>query len=216
MKQSTGRGSDQFNLRFPEGMRDRIALEADKSGRSMNAEIIARLSFTLDGNLSDREKLNAAIDRYQKMIREYIHQIAGLVSIKNTLSLLNEHSEVQRKQNLIFLESLCHMITNSPDAPENLRIFAEKTLNTIEFQDEENDLKGPLPSDIPSTEDEVHAIIRDVQENAEERAKGDPWAQAVGNNGFYTTVDISQRDPTKIPDAPEEKGVKSKKATPHE
>ncbi|MCZ7480926.1 Arc family DNA-binding protein [Rhizobium rhizogenes] len=43
MKQSTGRGSDQFNLRFPEGMRDRIAQEADKVGRSMNAEIVARL-----------------------------------------------------------------------------------------------------------------------------------------------------------------------------
>lgn len=35
--------ADQFNVRFPDGMRDRIAAIAKESGRSMNAEIIARL-----------------------------------------------------------------------------------------------------------------------------------------------------------------------------
>lgn len=34
---------DQFVLRFPEGMRDRIKRAAERSGRSMNAEIIAAL-----------------------------------------------------------------------------------------------------------------------------------------------------------------------------
>lgn len=38
-----GRGSDQFALRLPDGMRDRIKAAADKSGRSMNAEMVARL-----------------------------------------------------------------------------------------------------------------------------------------------------------------------------
>jgi len=38
-----GRGSDQFMVRLPEGMRERIRLEADNNGRSMNAEIVARL-----------------------------------------------------------------------------------------------------------------------------------------------------------------------------
>ncbi|CUX23129.1 hypothetical protein AGR7C_Cc160131 [Agrobacterium deltaense Zutra 3/1] len=177
----------------------------------MNAEIIARLSFTLDGNLGDREKLNAEIDRYQKMIREYVHQIAGLVTTKNALSLLNEHGEVARKQNLIFLESICLMIMNEQQAPEALRSFASKTLESIEYHNETDDLKEVLPSDVPSTEDEVQAIIRDVMENAEARAENDPWAQAVGNNGFYTTVDISQRDPARIPDAPEVKDTKRKK-----
>ncbi|WP_320188256.1 Arc family DNA-binding protein [Agrobacterium rosae] len=208
MKQSTGRGSDQFNLRFPDGMRDRIAHEADKSGRSMNSEIIARLSFTLDRDLGDSEKLNAAIDRYQKMIREYVHQIVGLVTLKNTLSLLNQHEEVLRKQNWVFLESLCHMIINDPQVPEHLKNFASQSLESFMFHNEDEELKQPLPSKIPDTEDEVQAIIRDVQENAEERAKNDPYANAFGNNGFYTTVDISQRDTTKIPDAPSPKKSK--------
>lgn len=39
-----GNGADQFNVRFPPGMRDRIKLAADRNGRSMNAEIIATLA----------------------------------------------------------------------------------------------------------------------------------------------------------------------------
>lgn len=35
---------DQFVVRFPEGMRDEIAVAAKANGRSMNAEIVARLS----------------------------------------------------------------------------------------------------------------------------------------------------------------------------
>lgn len=38
-----GRGSDQFPLRLPEGMRERIKDRAEKNGRSMNAEILAVL-----------------------------------------------------------------------------------------------------------------------------------------------------------------------------
>ncbi len=45
---TTGRDSDQFNLRFPDGMRDRIKEAAKQSGRSMNAEIIYRLQTTLE------------------------------------------------------------------------------------------------------------------------------------------------------------------------
>lgn len=41
------RGSDQFVVRFPEGLRDRIRKAADANGRSMNAEIIARLEKSL-------------------------------------------------------------------------------------------------------------------------------------------------------------------------
>ncbi|MDE1139988.1 MAG: Arc family DNA-binding protein [Paraburkholderia tropica] len=42
------RTADQFVVRFPDGMRARIADEAKKNNRSMNAEIVARLeeSFT--------------------------------------------------------------------------------------------------------------------------------------------------------------------------
>lgn len=48
MKKPPSRTADQFVVRFPEGMRDRIADAAKANNRSMNAEIIQRLehSFT--------------------------------------------------------------------------------------------------------------------------------------------------------------------------
>ncbi len=39
---------DQYIVRFPDGMRDRIKVAAKQSGRSMNAEIIYRLQTTLE------------------------------------------------------------------------------------------------------------------------------------------------------------------------
>lgn len=43
MTKNVGRNSDQFNLRFPNGLRDRIKDAAAANSRSMNAEIIATL-----------------------------------------------------------------------------------------------------------------------------------------------------------------------------
>lgn len=48
MSRVPSRGSDQFNLRLPDGMRDQIAALADANGRSMNAEIVTRLQASLD------------------------------------------------------------------------------------------------------------------------------------------------------------------------
>lgn len=43
MSGPTGRESDKFMLRLPDGMRDRIKRAADSNNRSMNAEIVATL-----------------------------------------------------------------------------------------------------------------------------------------------------------------------------
>jgi len=40
---------DQYIVRFPEGMRDKIKAAAEAKGRSMNAEIITRLEASLAG-----------------------------------------------------------------------------------------------------------------------------------------------------------------------
>ena len=47
-KPPVSRESDKFMLRFPDGMRDRIRIEAEKNGRSMNAEIVSRLEASFD------------------------------------------------------------------------------------------------------------------------------------------------------------------------
>lgn len=45
---ATSQPQDKYIVRFPEGMRERIAAEAKLSGRSMNAEIVARLQNSFE------------------------------------------------------------------------------------------------------------------------------------------------------------------------
>lgn len=46
---------DKFNLRFPDGMRDRLEESAKSAGRSLHAEIIERLRASLDApTIEDR------------------------------------------------------------------------------------------------------------------------------------------------------------------
>lgn len=59
MAKQTGRGSDQFPLRLPDGMRDRLKEAASESGRSMNAELVNRLEQSFAPLGSDADILNA-------------------------------------------------------------------------------------------------------------------------------------------------------------
>jgi hypothetical protein len=52
---SVGRESDKFMLRLPDGMRERIAEFARQNGRSMNAEIVARLEGSFNEDDGARE-----------------------------------------------------------------------------------------------------------------------------------------------------------------
>lgn len=51
-----GRGSEQFVLRLPDGMRDRVKQLADEHGRSMNSEIVSALEEWLQRADYDRER----------------------------------------------------------------------------------------------------------------------------------------------------------------
>ncbi len=43
------RGDEAFNVRMPAGMREELRRYAERNGRSMNAEIVARLDSSLGG-----------------------------------------------------------------------------------------------------------------------------------------------------------------------
>ena len=64
--QRTAQISDKYIVRFPDGMRDLIAAAAKASGRSMNAEIVARLekSFNPIGDEGDVLQAVRAISEY--------------------------------------------------------------------------------------------------------------------------------------------------------
>lgn len=89
MKQSVGRESDKFMLRFPDGMRERLKEEAGKSGRSMNGEIIHRLEKSLRAEKDHSpavsplldplffEKLAEERERLERLLQTYAPLFAG-------------------------------------------------------------------------------------------------------------------------------------------
>ena len=71
-----GRGSDQFMVRMPPGMRSALSAEAEKSGRSMNAEIVARLDasfeefLSLEGMVAISKRLQAGVEFLEEVITD--------------------------------------------------------------------------------------------------------------------------------------------------
>jgi len=63
-----GRGADQFIVRLPDGMRDRIANLSRHKGRSMNTEIVDALEKHLDNDVSASE-LWAKVERLESKVQ---------------------------------------------------------------------------------------------------------------------------------------------------
>lgn len=76
MTSKPGRGSDQFQLRLPDGMRDRIKAASDKAGRSMNAEIVAAL-----------EQAYPPADPVQEFMREAETAVKAMMQADNPTAL---------------------------------------------------------------------------------------------------------------------------------
>lgn len=70
--------ADRFIVRFPGGMRDRIREAAEKSGRSMNAEIIHRLGMTFQFDEPD-EDAREDIQNIQQAVEIAIDKVMGHV-----------------------------------------------------------------------------------------------------------------------------------------
>jgi hypothetical protein len=92
MSDGPGRFSDQFNLRLPDGMRDRLKAEAEANKRSMNAEIVARIEDSFaraerDAALSTAEEAM----RTKQMIAEYNFTAGRITRIHNDMTRMTEH-----------------------------------------------------------------------------------------------------------------------------
>ncbi|KQV68414.1 hypothetical protein ASC90_12450 [Rhizobium sp. Root1220] len=75
-----GRGSDQFPLRLPDGMRDRIKESAEAAGRSMNAEIVLRLESSFRSDKADVMRLDVR-ERGSEVNAEVLEHLSRLVQL---------------------------------------------------------------------------------------------------------------------------------------
>lgn len=73
---STSRASDQFSVRFPAGMRDRIHEAAKASGRSMNSEIVHCLGKVYPAQVAfdHTRQQEAQTKRDEKMRADWVAQ----------------------------------------------------------------------------------------------------------------------------------------------
>lgn len=108
---------DKFMLRLPDGMRERIKAEADKAGRSMNAEIVYQLE-----NAYAHADLDAAQSELTNELRQRFDSLPA----------------EERERQLAWLKSVPPL---SPDAPNSI----DRILQTVEaLRDEVADLKKEL------------------------------------------------------------------------
>ena len=80
------RSAEQFVVRLPDGMRDRLADAAKAAGRSMNAEIVARLQSSFASPAAAPETLAAGLDKVLKEL-ERLHDVNQQLMKLNTYPL---------------------------------------------------------------------------------------------------------------------------------
>lgn len=78
MAAKAGRHDDQYMVRFPAGLRDRIKEAADANGRSMNSEIVARLE---DSFVTDRLALVADESAIKPPTAKELQRLAEIIVI---------------------------------------------------------------------------------------------------------------------------------------
>ncbi|WP_425557718.1 Arc family DNA-binding protein [Herbaspirillum huttiense] len=83
---SESRHADKYILRFPDGMRDRIATAAKENGRSMNSEIIARLQHSFKAT-SLYESIGV-IALEHSTAKQAEDEITTVVALANTIARL--------------------------------------------------------------------------------------------------------------------------------
>lgn len=98
---------ERFIVRMPDGMRDKIRLEAEKNNRSMNAEIIGRLQHSLaDEHFAAEETLQLAEEvvnlRNQLwMIRQTHASFVQLMEALTERLRANDASEVSNADQMV-------------------------------------------------------------------------------------------------------------------
>lgn len=84
---------DKFTVRFPEGMRDKIAEKAKENNRSMNAEIILALEKYLESQKQDVFKSSGSHSQLEELefnLKKYTETIKSLTKILENKSLIKK------------------------------------------------------------------------------------------------------------------------------
>lgn len=163
------RGSDQFPLRLPDGMRDKLKSAAEKEGRSMNAEIVSRL----DDYPKVQWNLLAALEREGKLKAEV-----------GSLTEKVGRAEQDRRLDQDALERHVERIAELEATVEFLQTSRGQLMSEASFHSARADgAKKELERVETATAEKVAALERDRRELREtiERmeAEANKWADEI-------------------------------------
>lgn len=81
----TTNASDKFIIRLPDGMRDRIKTDAEQHGRSMNAEIIAKLQDYTDSpsNSNRLDEIMETLIKHDEKLDKLTDMLGKLCEVIN-------------------------------------------------------------------------------------------------------------------------------------
>lgn len=117
--------AEQFVVRLPDGMRERIAESAERHSRSMNAEIVQILqNYYLMQDISDRQ----AEEHLEPMYVDHYRPKAGFggplnLQFSNLLAAtMEENSKIRSlmEQQMELLEQIVAVDPNAPQASEEM------------------------------------------------------------------------------------------------
>lgn len=145
------RTADQFVVRFPEGMRDRIASEAKANNRSMNAEIVARLEMSVTGAESDMALKTLALQLAEA------NQLLALERANSYTRLMDAYLASSIAKNIIeFAASKGLAIPSDPEVAEVVEKIVEK--RTAEVRGLPKNFSAALGDSLEQTTDMLVAL----------------------------------------------------------
>lgn len=121
VQDTPSRKLDQYIVRFPDGMRDRIKEAAEVSGRSMNAEIVARLESSFDLSFTEKERLTFFEEMYEQNNRER----NDLIDTINKQDLIVQQMKREHQTLVLLARSISHMLLADESIPTHIKAMAQ-------------------------------------------------------------------------------------------
>lgn len=126
---------DQFNLRFPEGMRAEIQRLAAEDGRSMNAQIVEMLNFAIQNSGLDIDEITQMLVVQRQEMNDLRKQIsvAGDRTSENTSDVQQQLDECRQalKQKDGLLMAVClQLFMNRDVLPPESVVLADSLLKS--------------------------------------------------------------------------------------
>lgn len=109
---------DQFVLRFPDGLRDRVKEKAEANGRSMNAEIVAAIESAIDMPDLNASDLRRMLDEERAMSARTETMMETQFELLSDYKGILKTANAQNSQQASIIRSLCSIVLSLDPGPE--------------------------------------------------------------------------------------------------